>query len=68
MKNRLTRWLATISTTLFAGMTFTGMAFTGMVMAQELGPGHDPWEPTGHEALSCLSMAWPLPHSHWHLT
>ena len=38
MKNRLTRWLSTISTTLFAGMTFTGMAFTGMVMAQELGP------------------------------
>ena len=42
MKNRLTRWLATISTTLFVGMTFTGMAFTGMVMAQELGPGARP--------------------------
>ncbi len=42
MKNRLTRWLATISTTLFAGMTFTGMAFTGMVMAEELGPGARP--------------------------
>ena len=42
MKNKLTRWLATISTTLFTGMTFTGMVFTGVVMAQELGPGARP--------------------------
>ena len=42
MKNRLTRWLATISTTLFASITFTAMAFTGMVIAQELGPGARP--------------------------
>ena len=37
MKNRLTRWLATISTTLFAGMMFAGI-----VMAQDLGPGARP--------------------------
>ena len=37
MKNRLTRWLATISTTLFAGMMFVGT-----VMAQDLGPGARP--------------------------
>ena len=42
MKNKLTRWLATISTTLFTGMTITGMVFTGMVMAQALGPGARP--------------------------
>ena len=42
MKNRLTRWLATVSTTLFTGVMVTGMAFTGMVEAQELGPGARP--------------------------
>jgi gamma-glutamyltranspeptidase/glutathione hydrolase len=42
MKNRLTRWLATVSTTLFTGVMVTGMGFTGTVEAQELGPGARP--------------------------